>query len=67
MSYKSEQEEIRKRLESDIVKYLASGKKIDVRPMGESVQVDATNEWPQGFSREDNLKFGIKRPRDVQL
>jgi len=60
MSYKSEQDAIKQRLEVDIKKYLASGGKIDVRQPGESVAVDATDEWPQGFSNDDNITFGKK-------
>jgi hypothetical protein len=60
MSYKSEQDAIKQRLEADIKKYLASGGKIDVRQPGESVAVDATDEWPQGFSNDDNITFGKK-------
>jgi hypothetical protein len=60
MSYKSEQNAIKQRLEADIKKYLASGGKIDVRQPGESVAVDATDEWPNGFSNDDNITFGKK-------
>jgi hypothetical protein len=60
MSYKSEQDAIKQRLEADIKKYLESGGKIDVRQPGESVAVDATDEWPQGFSNDDNITFGKK-------
>lgn len=63
MSYKSEQSEIRQRLEADIQKYLATGGKIDVRAQGESKQVDVTNGWAEGFCIDDNVGFSRKRPR----
>jgi hypothetical protein len=65
MSYKSEQDAIKQRLEADIQKYLATGGKIDVRAQGESKQVDMTNGWHDGFCIDDNVGFGKKRPRHV--
>ena len=56
---------IRERLEADIKRYLASGHKIEQVPLGKSTPVDATNEWPQGFSNDDNVTFGKKVPRHV--
>ena len=63
MSYKSEQDVIKKRLEADIQKYLATGGKIDIRKQGESKQVDVTNGWAEGFCIDDNVGFSRKRPR----
>ena len=63
MSYKSEQDAIKKRLEADIQKYLATGGKIDIRKQGESKQVDVTNGWAEGFCIDDNVGFSRKRPR----
>jgi len=65
MSYKSEQDAIKQRLEADIQKYLATGGKIDVKARGESKQVDMTNGWHDGFCIDDNVGFGKKRPRNV--
>lgn len=65
MSYKSEQDAIKKRLEADIQKYLATGGKIDVRQPGESTQLDVTNGWAEGFCIDDNVGFGRKVPRNV--
>lgn len=67
MSYKSEQDAIKQRLEADIQKYLATGGKIDVRAQGESKQVDVTNGWAEGFCIDDNVGFGKKRPRHAQV
>ena len=55
--------DIRKRLDEDMKKFFEAGGKIDYRERGESVAIDATNEWPQGFSNDDNLEFHKKRPR----
>lgn len=63
MRYQKENKLDRERLENDIKLYLAAGNKIDVRQPGESVSVDATNEWPQGFCNDDNIEFYKKRPR----
>ena len=63
MRYQKENEAIREQLEADIKIYLASGGKIDVKARGESKQIDATNEWPQGFCNDDNISFHKKRPR----
>ena len=57
--------EIRNRLEADIKCFLGSGGKIDVRKVGESTPIDATNEWPKGFSNDDNVFFHRKVPRHV--
>ena len=57
--------EIRNRLEDDIKRFLGSGGKIDVRKVGESTPIDATNEWPAGFSNDDNVVFHRKVPRHV--
>lgn len=65
MRYQKENQVIREQLEEDIRRYLASGGKIDVRQPGESVAVDATNEWPNGFSNDDNIMFHKKVPRHV--
>lgn len=63
MRYQKENNDIKLRLEEDIKKYLSAGGKIDVRQPGESVAVDATNEWPVGFYNDDNVMFHKKRPR----
>jgi hypothetical protein len=60
LRYQKENNQIREQLEADIKKCLASGGKIDVRQPGESVAVDATDEWPNGFSNDDNITFGKK-------
>lgn len=60
MRYQKENKLDRERLEHDIKLYLSAGGKIDVRQPGESTPIDATNEWPQGFSSEDNVTFGKK-------
>lgn len=60
MRYQKENNQIRERIENNIKLYLSLGGKIDVRKPGESVAVDATDEWPQGFSNDDNITFGKK-------
>ena len=56
---------IRERLEADIKRYLASGHKIEQVPLGKSTPIDAANEWPAGFSNDDNVVFHRKVPRHV--
>jgi hypothetical protein len=65
MRYQKENNQAREQLEADIKRYLASGGKIDVRKVGESTPIDATNEWPGGFSNDDNVTFRKKVPRHV--
>jgi hypothetical protein len=65
MRYQKENNQAREQLEADIKRYLASGGKIDVRQPGESVAVDGTNNWPGGFSNDDNVTFSKKVPRHV--
>jgi inner membrane protein involved in colicin E2 resistance len=66
MKYQKLEKQIKERLESDIKIYLsAGGNKIDVRKVGESKPVDATNNWPAGFSNDDNVTFRKKVPRHV--
>lgn len=60
MRYQKENKLDRERLELDIKLYLAAGNQIDVRKPGESVAIDATNEWPKGFCNDDNVTFGKK-------
>ena len=62
MRQQKENKADRDKLEHDIKVFLASGGKIDVRKPGESVSIDATDEWPQGFSSDDNITFGKKGP-----
>jgi hypothetical protein len=64
MRYQKLNNEIKARLEDDIKTYLSAGGKIDVRKPGESVPVDATNNWPLGFYNEDNVTFTKKVPRN---
>ena len=64
MKYQKLEKQIKERLESDIKTYLSAGNKIDVRKPGESVPVDATNNWPLGFYNEDNVTFTKKVPRN---
>jgi inner membrane protein involved in colicin E2 resistance len=64
MKYQKENKLDRERLELDIKLYLSGGGKIDVRKPGESVPVDATNNWPLGFYNEDNVTFTKKVPRN---
>jgi hypothetical protein len=64
MKYQKQEKDIKERLESDIKMYLSAGGKIDVRKPGESVPVDATNNWPLGFYNEDNVTFTKKVPRN---
>jgi len=64
MKYQKLEKQIKERLESDIKIYLSAGGKIDVRKPGESVPVDATNNWPLGFYNEDNVTFTKKVPRN---
>jgi hypothetical protein len=64
MKYQKLEKQIKERLESDIKIYLSAGGKIDVRKRGESVPVDATNNWPVGFYNEDNVTFTKKVPRN---
>ena len=66
LRYQKENKLDRERLENDIKLYLSGGGKIDVRKTGESVAVDGTNEWPAGFSNDDNIMFHKKRPRPKQ-
>jgi hypothetical protein len=66
MRYQKLNNEIKARLEDDIKTYLSAGNKIDVRKPGESVPVDATNNWPLGFYNDDNIMFHKKRPRPVK-
>ena len=63
MRYQKLNNEIKARLDDDIKTYLSAGGKIDVRKPGESVPVDATNNWPLGFYTEDNVTFTKKVPR----
>lgn len=63
MNHQTENNDIRKRLEDDIKKYLSEGGKIDVRQRGESTPVDGTSNWPAGFCNDDNIMFHKKRPR----
>jgi len=63
MHYKTEESIIRNRLEADIKRYLSSDHKIEQVPLGKSTPIDATNNWPAGFSNDDNVKFHKKRPR----
>ena len=65
MRYQKENELAREILEKDIKLYLSGGGKIDVRKTGESVAVDATNEWPMGFCNDSNVTFTKKKPRHV--
>jgi hypothetical protein len=60
LRYQKENRLDRERIEHYIKIYLSLGGKIDVRQPGESVAVDATDEWPQGFSNDDNITFGKK-------
>jgi hypothetical protein len=64
MKYQKENKLTREILEKDIKMYLSAGGKIDVRKPGESVPVDATNNWPLGFYNEDNVTFTKKVPRN---
>lgn len=64
MRYQKENQVAREQLEADIKAYLSAGGKIDVRKPGESVPVDATNNWPVGFYNEDNVTFTKKVPRN---
>lgn len=64
MKYQKLEKQIKERLESDIKIYLSAGGKIDVRKPGESVPVDATNNWPVGFYNEDNVTFRKKVQRN---
>jgi hypothetical protein len=64
MRYQKENKLTREILEADIKTYLSAGNKIDVRKPGESVPVDATNNWPLGFYNEDNVTFTKKVPRN---
>ena len=64
MRYQKENKLAREILEADIKAYLSAGNKIDVRKPGESVPVDATNNWPLGFYNEDNVTFTKKVPRN---
>jgi hypothetical protein len=64
MKYQKLEKQIKERLEADIKTYLSAGGKIDVRQPGESVPVDATNNWPLGFYNEDNVTFTKKVPRN---
>ena len=57
--------EILNRLEDDIKLYLSSGHQIEQVPLGKSTPIDATNEWPKGFSNDDNVVFHKKVPRHV--
>lgn len=57
--------EIRNRLEDDIKRFLGSGHQIEQVPLGKSTPIDATNEWPAGFSNDDNVVFHRKVPRHV--
>jgi hypothetical protein len=66
MRYQKLNNEIKARLEDDIKTYLSAGGKIDVRKPGESVPVDATNNWPLGFYNEDNVTFTKKVPRNLK-
>lgn len=63
MRYQKENEAIREQLEDHIKRYLASGHKIEQVPLGKSVPVDATNNWPPGYYNDDNVTFTKKRPR----
>ena len=65
MRYQKENQVAREQLEDDIKRYLASGHKIEQVPLGKSTPVDATNEWPAGFSNDDNVTFRKKVPRHV--
>jgi hypothetical protein len=65
MRYQKENNQARDQLEADIKRYLASGNKIEQVPLGKSTPVDATNEWPLGFSNDDNVTFRKKVPRHV--
>jgi hypothetical protein len=65
MRYHKENNPARDQLEADIKRYLASGHKIEQVPLGKSAPVDATNEWPGGFSNDDNVTFRRKVPRHV--
>jgi inner membrane protein involved in colicin E2 resistance len=67
MSYKSEQDAIKQRLEADIKRYLASGNQIEQVPLGKSTPVDATNNWPVGYCNDDNVTFHKKVPRHAQV
>jgi hypothetical protein len=65
MHYKAEEAIIRNRLEDDIKRFLGSGHQIEQVPLGKSTPIDATNEWPKGFSNDDNVTFSKKVPRHV--
>lgn len=56
---------IRERLEADIKRFLGSGHQIEQVPLGKSTPIDATNNWPAGFSNDDNVVFHRKVPRHV--
>ena len=62
-SPRPEKDRIKKELAEQIKQYQANGGKIDVRQPGESVMVDMTNGWKEGFSINDNVGFGKKTPR----
>lgn len=62
-SISPEKDRLKRELEQQIKQYQESGGKIDVRRPGESVQVDMTNGWKEGFSINDNVGFGKKTPR----
>jgi hypothetical protein len=65
MRYQKENQVARAELEEHVKRYLASGRKIEHVPLGKSTPVDATNEWPSGFSNDDNVTFSKKVPRHV--
>lgn len=59
---KPEKDRIKRELAEQIKRYQEQGGKIQEVPRGESRPVDMTSGWVEGFSINDNVGFGRKKP-----